>query len=651
MDPSYESEEDYNEEEDNRREAYMRPRSSGFNRRGREPLSPGTGDFSSKDSWSTARTNSSKNWEFNRNLSSKNFSNKAEDATPSGEIMNENLRDLARDKDAQQSKKLEKQSSASNSETVGWNSHSGVISESFSGVASETSPALSVGVAETAAKPSETEKIWRYQDPSGKVQGPFSIVQLRKWSNTGYFPVDLRIWRTTKTQDDSILLNDALAGRFPRELPEGGNRLPKTNTQPNLSSSKGWMTTPVEVPKLSTDRWGGNDSSNLPSPTPKQSTTISTIEVGPLVGASSFSGGNEALQSPAATPSESGQVTRSSALASALDSGGSLARDSENYSQSSQTGFNAALSTEQGVLVGDTNSLRTSQPTATTESLVVQTQSHLLPAPDTAAHTVQSVNSQNTHVETHTWANAPSQNVEPNSAIPVHGQPQTYGHWVSVTSGQNPGGNFLAPGVQDPAGNLLTPGSSALPQPDFWRPPIAGNQSNMQPPAPSNVPWGGGISVPNIPVPISRTDNQNTGWGPIQVNPNMGWGGPAPGGTNMNWGATIQGPSPGNVNPGWVVPTGNPGATVQGPGPVPGNVNPGWVAPTGNPGAMVQGLAPGIANQGWVAPHMNTGATVQGQYPGMRTRVGFQLLGIRVLLFKDQHLEIQIQVGVHLLQL
>uniref|UniRef100_A0A7N0V459 Zinc finger CCCH domain-containing protein 44 n=1 Tax=Kalanchoe fedtschenkoi TaxID=63787 RepID=A0A7N0V459_KALFE len=76
----------------------------------------------------------------------------------------------------------------------------------------------SVGSLPAEALPSagnvETEKIWHYQDPSWNVQGPFSMLQLRKWNTSGYFPLDLRIWRTGEKQDESILLTDALDGQF-----------------------------------------------------------------------------------------------------------------------------------------------------------------------------------------------------------------------------------------------------------------------------------------------------------------------------------------------------------------------------------------------------------------------------------------------------
>ncbi|KAH9547795.1 hypothetical protein CY35_11G054900 [Sphagnum magellanicum] len=63
----------------------------------------------------------------------------------------------------------------------------------------------------------EKEKVWHYQDPTGTVQGPFSMEQLRKWNTTGLFPIDLRIRRTGETHENSILLTSALAGKFTEE--------------------------------------------------------------------------------------------------------------------------------------------------------------------------------------------------------------------------------------------------------------------------------------------------------------------------------------------------------------------------------------------------------------------------------------------------
>ncbi|KAH9611537.1 hypothetical protein KSS87_007626, partial [Heliosperma pusillum] len=45
------------------------------------------------------------------------------------------------------------------------------------------SPRISSVAGQTNSKVNETEKMWHYRDPTGKVQGPFSLTQLRKWSN------------------------------------------------------------------------------------------------------------------------------------------------------------------------------------------------------------------------------------------------------------------------------------------------------------------------------------------------------------------------------------------------------------------------------------------------------------------------------------
>ncbi|CAI9110889.1 OLC1v1010981C1 [Oldenlandia corymbosa var. corymbosa] len=60
---------------------------------------------------------------------------------------------------------------------------------------------------------SEMDKMWHYRDPNGKVQGPFAMMQLRKWSTTGYFPADMKIWSIDEL-NESMLLTDALDGQF-----------------------------------------------------------------------------------------------------------------------------------------------------------------------------------------------------------------------------------------------------------------------------------------------------------------------------------------------------------------------------------------------------------------------------------------------------
>uniref|UniRef100_A0A0D3D356 GYF domain-containing protein n=1 Tax=Brassica oleracea var. oleracea TaxID=109376 RepID=A0A0D3D356_BRAOL len=42
--------------------------------------------------------------------------------------------------------------------------------------------------------------IWLYGDPDGKIHGPFSLMNLRQWNASGYFPPELRIWRLGEQQ-------------------------------------------------------------------------------------------------------------------------------------------------------------------------------------------------------------------------------------------------------------------------------------------------------------------------------------------------------------------------------------------------------------------------------------------------------------------
>lgn len=89
--------------------------------------------------------------------------------------------------------------------------------ESLSGVASEISPSpISTGT-EQSVNDVEICKIWHYHDPRGKVQGPFTLTQLRKWNESGHFPRNLRIWRIDEALEDSLLLTDALNGRYTKQ--------------------------------------------------------------------------------------------------------------------------------------------------------------------------------------------------------------------------------------------------------------------------------------------------------------------------------------------------------------------------------------------------------------------------------------------------
>ncbi|KAK6159524.1 hypothetical protein DH2020_006838 [Rehmannia glutinosa] len=594
MDPKYESEDNDSENEDSRRDAFMRSRGSGFSRRGRGgPISPGS-DISPKDSWTSAGKATSKNWESSRYLSGSTFSTKP---SPIGEIVNENSWNLERGKETEESNNLEKPNSGINSESGERAQRPVSRSESFSGVTSVTPQAsFSAAVVDTAVKINESEKIWHYKDPSGKVQGPFSMVQLRKWNNTGYFPADLKIWRATEKEDNSVLLADALEGKFPKELPAVDNIFPATNNTLHSShslaghSGKTSGTTLLHqekersnmdqnsgsLSKLSAEKWLGSDTTNLPSPTPKQSNAGWNVEErGVLTGAITQTPGvNGVLSSP--TPVLPNIGTHSSAAAASV------------LNPVVQTApFSPTPNSQQGTLVGSTVSLH-AQLNTTNEPYSVSPHTVQMPAHPPAA--VQPVISQNLQ----------------------SGQPQGYG-WGTPNNVQNSSGSFS---------------NSAGLQPDVWRPPTQPSQPNMHPPTTPNASWGMGPPPVENNTPVGvRPENPNIGWGMMPANPNMPWGNIPPGNTNMNWVPAMPvPPPPGNNTPGWVAPPVNSGwgPPVQGP-PVVGN---GWGPPSGN---AVQGPPPpappppqGNTNQGF-APSGNQG----GSWGGEQNHMGGQFSGQR----------------------
>uniref|UniRef100_A0A0D9VNK0 Uncharacterized protein n=1 Tax=Leersia perrieri TaxID=77586 RepID=A0A0D9VNK0_9ORYZ len=69
-----------------------------------------------------------------------------------------------------------------------------------------TAPLSSSGVTVSNEEP---EKVWHYKDPSGNVQGPFTLLQLSKW--TSYFPRDMRVWLTFESEERSLLLTEVLS--------------------------------------------------------------------------------------------------------------------------------------------------------------------------------------------------------------------------------------------------------------------------------------------------------------------------------------------------------------------------------------------------------------------------------------------------------
>lgn len=57
--------------------------------------------------------------------------------------------------------------------------------------------------------------VWHYVDPQGVVQGPFPMTSLKRWNDANYFDPDFIIWKVGQSQEEAVLLIDALRQSFP----------------------------------------------------------------------------------------------------------------------------------------------------------------------------------------------------------------------------------------------------------------------------------------------------------------------------------------------------------------------------------------------------------------------------------------------------
>ncbi|KAI3745109.1 hypothetical protein L1987_58211 [Smallanthus sonchifolius] len=496
------------------------------------PRSSSTKNLEFIESWSgTPPSSSSKNYDFTKKLSNKNLSIKAEDAaTSTFKVHRENLRDPF----VQQPIILEKPSVAS--------------------------PSIA---AESAPKINESEKMWHYKDPSEKIQGPFSMVQLRKWSKNGYFPVGLKIWRKSDKEDDGILLTDALEGKSTvvdlRAASQDGQSL----TRDNLA------------------RDSRHEPAKFPSPTPNKGTIGWTAgQTGSLTGPSLPSPNNSHL---IACGNKDGNLSGSICVSTnTVSVAVAVSVEPQNVDQCVQ---NSVQSSELG------------QPVAPPDS-------------NMQPQMVQSVTGQNPQG----WP----QNMQPNPSLSMTGlQPLVYNQWTGVPNMvQNPVGNFL-PAPQEPWAqqfpfpvnqpNMQQPPQQMQPNVNWgamaanpnmgWVGPNTGNPMNWAP-----MVQGPQVTGPVDPNWVMQAGNMQAGWVPQPVQ------GVVP---NQSWVATpVQGPVvAGNGNPSWVGPV-PPGAGWVAPNgsQVPPNMNAGWVNGPGNQGAPVP-------NQGWAPPTGNQGAQ-PGPPPG-----------------------------------
>ncbi|XP_054776219.1 zinc finger CCCH domain-containing protein 19 isoform X2 [Prosopis cineraria] len=612
MDPSYESEEEEEETDHKRLESFMRPRGTAFDRRGREMVSPRTGGSNSNDSWSGTRNYSNTNRELSRNLSNKGLSVKVDDVSNASEILNDVQIVRGRDRETQ-------------------------LSNSWEGPKLYSSLEMKIN---------ETEKLWHYKDPSGKVQGPFSMAQLRKWNNTGYFPTDLRIWRTAEKQDESILLTDALSGSFSKEPSAVDKTFLKAQVVHNLNyaaSHSGKLHLPAQqgvdaqVGGRSTfDQSGGsynshnamsslgqttggswrlednNSVANRPSPRTVEVPKIPTNVRGPDVGARI-----ESMNLPSPTPQTTSYGTKGQAFESKwsptlVHSAGSLTGSPFPGGHGGLQPPVAAEKAVQGVESGSNSQpakippsnpgIPLGHPQVTMVAAITADASRNIGTDSkTASMQNLAMSDHNSHAEAQGWGSGLVQKPEMAGSIQMRGgELQAWGGAHSRVESNNPAAmpaqQPLAHGHWADASSIQnsTSYNTGNPMGNFamsgiqdLRPPTSSNQPNIPASLPTNMPWG-----------MTVAENQNTSWGVMPGNPNLNWGGPAAANMNMNW-MPGQGPAPGNANPGWAAPSQGPSSVIPTGWVAPGqghpNANGGWVVPG-------QGPAPVSANPGWVAP-------------------------------------------------
>lgn len=543
MDPDCESEdEDEKEEkEEKEKEKNLRRRSSSFNRRGRDPISPRKGGFSSNESWTGTSnyTNTSANRELSRSYSGRGSTGRGDYLGSSDDKVSDSLwtSGREREKDMQQYLGSEKPRSVSLPEPPPRSSRAVAPPELSPRIAPVISTSPPPVVAQPAPKPNESEKMWHYKDPSGKVQGPFSMAQLRKWNNTGYFPAKLEIWKANESSLDSVLLTDALAGLFQKQAQSVDNSYTKaysgqsSHSEPNIGSSVRTAPSVLDIPKNSQDTWSSGGS--LPSPTPTQMTT-------PTAKRRNF----ESRWSPTKPSAQSAVQSMSFPSAQSVPSQAS----------------------------------RTDIPLVVNSAGALQPGTHPIPTTDRANVSVN-----------HYGSSAPLPSPTPVGGMQSWSNMQTdkfdsYGRGRGDTpfSSQNTSASY---GTTTPS-VLPSQSQPAFSASDPWRAPVP-SQSNTQTQAPA---WGSQNSgQPQAPT------NQNSSWGQGTVaNPNMGWAGPPQAGMSVNWATSSVPPTgQGMPNTGWGGP-----AQVQQQQAYP---NSGWGV-TGQAQSQVQQAPGSSTSSGWMQP-------------------------------------------------
>ncbi|KAL9274011.1 Zinc finger CCCH domain-containing protein [Drosera capensis] len=592
MDPSYDSD-DESDSESRRQETGTTQRDYGSFRQGRNQFSARKGGLSSSDSWSPAVLLPNREWDSPRGLPGMGISPRGEGASHAGQFLNRSSQHQGADRTLQHSNSWEKERPSPGSAPRNY-ADAGAGSNTSPPVVSEPSKHLPNVVAQVDAKINEAEKSWHYRDPTGKVQGPFSMVQLRKWNTSGFFPANLRIWRTPATENDSILLSSALAGNFQRDpsvassgtsvtrITGASHLLAPTSGMPHgsmLQQGSGHL-----VPSVQSQSVAGSSLSGLSSQGPaaspsvftsKLSTNIHSLDSGsknesssyasPSTPQSSTSGGRKSRWSPAIAPGQfSSPITQTIRLQgsngtathmigsgqSTWSSNPSLSQPTTSLIPTSHVSTNAQLTPSQTAVSGNvqtvteaTNSLP-SQDMATSSTNHAQGLSNMMQSGAIQNSTAYGSGSSNAAVNpsqmggnSQAWGTAVPQT---NSNM-MQPQQAAYGYW----------GNAPVNGQPQSYGANQFQGAGNVPNQNL----AAQNQWMAQ--APTNMPW------------------MMAGQGNIGVPTNMGW---VAAGLAMAMGqvpAAASGQAVGQSTvPPAAAPGTQPGGTNAGNWPATGNANP-----------------------------------------------------------------------------
>ncbi|OEL31833.1 Zinc finger CCCH domain-containing protein 19 [Dichanthelium oligosanthes] len=365
-------------------------------------------------------------------------------------------------------------------------------------------------------------------------------------NDNGYFPPSLKIWKASEKQDDSILLTDALTGKYEKDLP------------------------PWEPPHVSSDQRYDYSSTNLGATMMHSGTQVNPMTptqpaMGSFSGQNIVAAGNMGHLTPGMTPATAeltsdlpSQNQISSALPQMDDrladrSESKLGENTSHGRVNSSAEAIGALGTERGPAqlnsqqLEDTRNQMSTPSAASVQPSVTaiagsDTQSSGWAIPAQAANT----SGQSQVAGNMTWGTAPQGDAS--MGWGMMGQSNMNMPWVASAQGAS-GYNM---GVTMPTQPNAVPNMGWLPNP--------GNTS-------MNMIWAAtqGQGTPNAAAMMGgqMQGAAMTNWGGVaagNVNPYPGWGTQQVGNMNQNvsWSAVQGNPGQANNNMNWNAPNGNP---------------------------------------------------------------------------------------------